>query len=313
MAKIITLTVNPALDVYTTIDKLEAEKKLRCTAPTKDPGGGGVNVSRVLKRLGTEAKTIYTRGGYTGQIFGQLLADEEIDQDPLEVKNDLRQNFAASETSTGNLFRLGFPGAQLEEQEYKDLLEKIRKAPQSEFLVASGSLPPGAPKDYYSQVAAIARERNMKFIADTSGEALAAVLKEGAYLIKPNSEELEDLVGKKASNTEEKKQLLKEALEKFPVEVIVLSLGPDGAIMATKDEIKRLPAPKVEFISSIGAGDSMVAGIVCSLSRGNSIEESVLFGIACGSATIKSPGTELLTKEDVEELYGKLKAEVREM
>lgn len=311
MAKIITLTVNPALDVYTTIDQLEPEKKLRCTEPTKDPGGGGVNVSRVLKRLGTEAKTIYTRGGYTGQIFGELLSNEGIDQDPLEVKNDLRQNFAASETSTGNLFRFGFPGAHLEEQEYRDLLEKIRNAPQSEFLVASGSLPPGAPEDYYSQVAAIARERKMKFIADTSGKALAAVLKEGAYLIKPNSEELEDLVGRKASNYEDKKQLLKEALEKFPVEVIVLSLGPEGAIMATKEDIKHLPAPKVEFISSIGAGDSMVAGIVCSLSKGNSVEDSVLFGIACGSATIKSPGTELLTSEDVEELYGQLLAEVR--
>lgn len=310
MTRIITLTVNPALDVYTTTEKLEPEKKLRCTPATKDPGGGGVNVSRVLKRLGTEAKTIYTRGGYTGEIFGRLLSDEGIDQDPLEIKNDLRQNFAVSEKSTGNLFRFGFPGAVMEENEYNALLEKLKETNGAEYLVASGSLPPGAPNDLYTRVAAIAKEKNLKFIVDTSGDALCNILKEGAYLIKPNSEELQDLAGKTADDIESKKQLLKEVLEKYNVEVIVLSLGPKGAILATKDQLKHFPAPKVEFISSIGAGDSMVAGIVCSLSRGNSIEDAVLFGLACGSATIKSPGTELLTKEDVEKLYNDLIAEV---
>lgn len=312
MAKIITLTVNPALDVYTTTEKLVPEKKLKCTSATKDPGGGGVNVSRVLKRLGTEAKTIYTRGGYTGEIFGQLLNDEGIDQDPLEINNDLRQNFAVSEKSTGNLFRFGFPGAVMEEREYNALLEKLKETNGAEYLVASGSLPPGAPKDLYTRVAAIAKEKNLKFIVDTSGEALCDILKEGAYLIKPNSEELQDLAGKTADDIEGQKQLLKEVLEKYNVEVIVLSLGPKGAILATKDQLKHFPAPQVEFISSIGAGDSMVAGIVCSLSRGNSIEDAVIFGLACGSATIKSPGTELLTKEDVEKLYSELIAEVRD-
>ncbi|HSI70814.1 MAG TPA: 1-phosphofructokinase family hexose kinase [Gillisia sp.] len=310
MDKIITLTVNPALDVYTTVDKLEPEKKLRCTASTKDPGGGGVNVSRVLKRLGTDAHTIYTRGGYTGEIFGSLLDAEDIHQDALEVKNDLRQNFAVSETSSGNLYRFGLPGAELQENECEALLEKIKKAGEAEFLVASGSLPPGAPEDYYTQVAKVASDNNLKFIIDTSGKALKEVLGVGAYLIKPNKDELSDLTGKEAGNREEQKKLLQEVLDNYNVEVIVLSLGPDGAIMATQDKIMEFPAPKVDFISSIGAGDSMVAGMVCSLSRGNDIEDAVLFGIACGSATIKSPGTELLTREDAEKLYRELKVEV---
>lgn len=309
--KIITLTVNPALDVYTTTEKLEPEKKLKCTPATKDPGGGGINVSRVLKRLGTGAKTIYTRGGYTGEIFGRLLTEENIEQDPLEIKNDLRQNFAVSEISSGNLYRFGFPGAAMEEGEYEALLEKIRNTNGAEYLVASGSLPPGAPSDFYTRVAAIAGEKNLKFIVDTSGEALCDILKEGAYLIKPNREELQELAGKSAEGIEGQKQLLKEVLEKYNVEVIVLSLGPKGAILATKDKLEHFPAPQVEFISSIGAGDSMVAGIVCSLSRGNSIEDAVLFGLACGSATIKSPGTELLTKDDVEMLYKELTAAVK--
>jgi 6-phosphofructokinase 2 len=310
MDKIITLTVNPALDIYTTVDKLEPEKKLRCTASTKDPGGGGVNVSRVLKRLGTDAHTIYTRGGYTGSIFGSLLDAEDIHQDALEVKNDLRQNFAVSENSSKHLYRFGLPGAELQENEYEELLEKIRGSKGSEFLVASGSLPPGAPEDYYTQVAKVAAEKKLKFIIDTSGEALREVLGVGAYLIKPNKDELSDLTGKEANNREEQKHLLQEVLDNYKVEVIVLSLGADGAILATRDGIREFPAPKVKFISSIGAGDSMVAGMVCSLSRGNDIEDAVLYGIACGSATIKSPGTELLTKEDAEKLYKQLRVEV---
>lgn len=312
MEKLITLTVNPALDVYTTVEKLEPEKKLRCTPSTKDAGGGGVNVSRVLKRLGHDARTIYTRGGYTGEIFGELLKKENITQDPVEVKNDLRQNFAVSETSTGNIFRFGFPGAELDKDEYDTILQKLENIEGAKFLVASGSLPPGAPKDFYTRVARVAKEQGLKLIMDTSGDALCEALKEGAFLIKPNSDELEDILGKKASNKEEQKELLKEALQKFPVEAIVLSQGPDGAYLATKNGINHFPAPKVEFVSSIGAGDSMVAGIVSRLCKGKSLEDAVLYGLSCGSATIKSPGTELLKKEDVEELYKNLVERVKQ-
>ncbi len=310
MKHIITLTVNPALDLYTTVEKLEHEKKMKSKPPTKDPGGGGINVSRVLKRLGVEARAIYTRGGYTGQIFEELLRSEGVEQDPVEVKNDLRQNFAVSESSTGNLFRFGFPGAELSEEEMDEVLKKIENITEAEFLVASGSLPPNAPNNFYSRVARLAKEKGLKFILDTSGDPLKEILKEGAYLIKPNAEELSQLTGKEANNEEEQKKLLREILEKYSIEVIVLSLGPKGAFLATRENITHYPAPKVDFISSIGAGDSMVAGIVCSLSQNNSLEDAVMFGLACGSATIKSPGTELLTKKDAESLYNKLRKEV---
>lgn len=310
MKKIVTLTVNPALDLYTTVEKLEPEKKMKCETPTKDAGGGGINVSRVLKRLGVEARAIYTRGGYTGKIYEDLLKSEDIAQDPLEVKNDLRQNFAVSESSSGNIFRFGFPGAELQDKEYQAVIQKIQDIDEAEFLVASGSLPPNAPKDFYSRVAKIAKAKNLKFILDTSGEPLKEILKEGAFLIKPNAEELRQLTGKQADSEEEQKKILREVLEDYPIEIIVLSLGPKGAILATRESITHFPAPKVDFISSIGAGDSMVAGIVCSLSQGNTLEDAVMFGLACGSATIKSPGTELLTKQDAELLYKKLKKEV---
>lgn len=305
---ILTLTVNPALDIYSTVDHIEASEKLRCAAPKKDPGGGGVNVSRVIKRLGGESTAVYAKGGYTGDMFSELLKKEDVRQDAVPVKNDLRQNFAVTETSTGDLFRFGMPGAALEPAEYAEILGKIDHYAEAEFLVASGSLPPGAPENFYTEVAKRAKKNNLKLILDTSGKALSAILQEGAYLLKPNMQELQDLTGRETENEEEQKRMLLEVLDHYNVKVIVASLGARGAFLATKGKVEHYPAPTVAHISSIGAGDSMVAGIVYCLSQGNPIEKAILYGLACGSATIKSPGTELLKKEDVTHLYNELLA-----
>ena len=303
---VLTLTVNPALDLYTSVDHIESNEKLRCKALKKDPGGGGVNVSRVIKRLGGESTAVYTRGGYTGDMFFDLLKKENVKQDPVKVKNDLRQNFAVTENSTGNLFRFGMPGPELKDSEYADILDKIDEYAEANFLVASGSLPPRAPVDFYAQVARSASKNNIKFILDTSGKAYSGVLEEGVFLLKPNIRELQDLTGRNAETEEEQKELLLKVLNENNVEVVVASLGARGAFLATKNSVQHFPAPSVEHISSIGAGDSMVAGIVYSLSQGNPIDMAILYGLACGSATIKSPGTELLQRKDAEYLYKQL-------
>lgn len=307
---IITLTVNPALDVYTTTPNLEPDIKMRCEKASRDPGGGGVNVSRVIKRLGGNSTAIYTKGGHTGDLFEKLLKAEKIEQDVVCIKDEIRQNFAVTETTSGRLFRFGFPGPQIKDSERKKILQKIESYSAADYLVGSGSLAPGLPDNFYAEVAAVARKNNSKFVLDTSGKAYSGVLEEGVYLLKPNMNELEDLVGVKATDEKERESLLLEVLNKFKVEVLVLSLGPEGALLATKNTVKHFPAPRVEHISSIGAGDSMVAGMVHALSIGKSVEKAVLFGISCGSATIKSPGTELLQKKDVDELYQKLLTEI---
>lgn len=303
---ILTLTINPALDVYSRVKNVIPGEKLRCEKAIVDPGGGGINVSRVIKRLGGESIAIYTRGGYTGDIFQKLLEKEQINQDPVEIANDLRQNFAINETSSGDLFRFGFPGPELKEKEFQAVLDKVDAYKEAVFLVASGSLPPGVPDNFYARVAAKARKNDIKFVLDTSGKAYTGILQEGAYLLKPNMNELEDLVGKTASNEKEQKELLLEVLDKYPIEVIVLSLGANGALLANGGEVRHFRAPEVVQVSSIGAGDSMVAGLVHCLSQGNPLEKAILYGLACGSATIKSPGTELLQLQDVEELYQQL-------
>ena len=303
---IITLTVNPALDIYSKTEKFEPNEKLRCSKPLIDPGGGGINVSRVIKRLGGESTAVYTKGGHTGKLFADLLDKEGVEQDPVNVRNDLRQNFAITESSTGNLYRFGFPGAELQNQEYEALLEKVDQCKEGSFLVASGSLPPGAPSDFYARAAARANKCGLKFILDTSGKSYKGVLEEGAFLLKPNKNELRDLSGEAAENMEQQKEVLLKILDAYSIEIIVLSLGAEGALLATGGKVKHFPAPQVEHVSSIGAGDSMVAGMVYSLSTGKSVEKAVLYGLACGSATIKSPGTELLQAKDVKPLYEEL-------
>lgn len=303
---IITLTANPALDIYSTTEKFEPNEKLRCEKPLIDPGGGGINVSRVIKRLGGESTAVYTLGGHTGKLFSDLLSEEGVKEDPVKIKSGLRQNFAITETSTGNLYRFGFPGAELEKSEYEALLKKVDKCEKGAFLVASGSLPPGAPPDFYARAAARAKKCGLKFILDTSGKSYKGVLEQGAYLLKPNKNELKDITGEAAEDIEGQKKILLDLMNRYPVEIIVLSLGADGALLCTNQQVKHFPAPKVEHVSSIGAGDSMVGGMVYSLSRGHSVEEAILMGLACGSATIKSPGTELLKRKDVELLYEQL-------
>ncbi len=210
---IITLTVNPALDIYSKTEVFEPNEKLRCEKPLIDPGGGGVNVSRVIKRLGGESTAVYARGGHTGKLFSDLLKKEKVTEDPVEVKNDLRQNFAITETSTGNLYRFGFPGTELQDSEYEELLKRIDLCEKGSFLVASGSLPPGAPADFYARAAAKAKKCRLKFILDTSGKSYKGVLEEGAYLLKPNKRELQDITGVASDDVEE---LLLDILKNTP-------------------------------------------------------------------------------------------------
>ena len=304
---ILSLTMNPALDIYSRVEKIKPTQKMRCEKSSIDPGGGGINVSRVIKRLGGESTAIFTCGGYTGNIFKNLLAAEGIKQDPLKIQNSIRENFAVTELSSGKLFRFGFSGPLLQEPEIEKILQKISDYKKADFLVASGSLPPGVPMDFYARVAGVAKKNEMKFVLDTSGKAYEGILTEGAYLLKPNQNELEDLLGgQKANNRKEQKEMLLEVVNNYPVEILILSLGGEGALVATKTEVKHYPAPSVKQISSIGAGDSMVAGIVHQLFNGVDLQQAVLFGLACGSATLCSPGTELLQKKDVEKLYHQL-------
>lgn len=308
MKNIVTLTINPALDISTSIDHLEPNIKLRCETPRKEPGGGGINVSRGIHRLGGQSVAIYTRGGYTGNIFSELLEKENIDQCPVSIRSHTRENFTVTETNTGHLYRFGAPGGELSKAEYELIINKIDSLKNTEYLVASGSLPPGVPDDFYVQIARKAKKNNLKLVLDTSGKALTEILKEGAFLIKPSMEEFAHLSGHKTTELAEQKELLLQLIQKYAIKIIILSLGAKGALLAANNEVQFFPAPVVEQKSSVGAGDSMVAGIIYNLSQKKTIQESVLYGIACGTAAIMTPGTELFYKKDADELFRKMES-----
>lgn len=301
MQRITTLTLNPALDATIKVEKVEPNTKLRCDTPHRDPGGGGVNVSRALQRLGVTAPAIYAKGGITGDMFHELLDREGVEQEPFDIEGVTRENINVREKSTGDVYRFVNPGARLSEEELEGIFDRIKNL-DTAFLVASGSLPPGIPENTYARLSQIARERDIKFVLDTSGPPLRKILEAGAFLLKPNLKELTNLTDHPLDTREQQQAALAELVEEYDIEAIVLSLGPDGAMLATAEGVKYQPAPSVEKRNTVGAGDSMTAGLVRQLAGGASFEEALAYGIACGSAAIKTAGTELLHREDVEEL-----------
>jgi 6-phosphofructokinase 2 len=303
MPKIITVTFSPCIDKSTSVPELIPEKKLKCTDPKLDPGGGGINVARAIKKLDGEAIAIYPVGGFTGKYFNELLANEKVPSIIIETKNETRENVVVLDESTNQQYRFGMPGTELTEQEWKDCLQAINEIDNIEYIVASGSLPPGVPLNIYAHIAVIAKKKNARLIVDTSGEALKHAANEGVYLLKPNLGELSSLMGIKKINVDEIEKVARSVIEKGHCEMIVVSMGENGAILVTNNEAHHISPPKVIRKSTVGAGDSMVAGIVLALSQNRSFKEVLQFGVACGTAATMNSGTELCRKDDVNKLF----------
>ena len=303
MSLIVTITFSPCIDKSTSVPSLIPEKKLKCTVPKLEPGGGGINVARAIKKLGGEATAIFPSGGYTGKFFNHLLEKENIPSVIIESANETRENIIVLDESTNNQYRFGMPGTELMENEFNKCLKAVEEIKNVDFIIASGSLPPGVPLNIYAQLAKMAKRNNSKFIVDTSGEALMHAADEGVYLLKPNLGELSSLAGKKELQTGEVKNIAAGIIAKGKCEIIVVSMGAAGAMLVTKDIAELITPPPVIRKSTVGAGDSMIAGIVFYLSLGKSLTEAVQYGVACGTAATMNSGTELCKKEDADRLY----------
>lgn len=303
MSSVITLTFSPCIDKSTAIAALLPEKKLRCTTPVLEPGGGGINVARAITKLGGKATAIFPSGGYTGKHFNHLLETEQIPSIIIETKNETRENIIVFDEAAKCQYRFGMPGTALQQWEWEACVEAVRQHADGGYIVASGSLPPGVPMDIYAQIAVIAREKNAAFILDTSGDALKAALAAGVFLIKPNLGELALLAGKKEIGPADVGQIASKLIADGSVKVIVVSMGAAGAMLVTEDICKTIKPSPVQSRSTVGAGDSMVAGIVFMLQNGADILQAVRYGVACGTAATLNPGTELCRKEDAGRLY----------
>jgi 6-phosphofructokinase 2 len=284
-----------------------AEWKLYCHSPRFEPGGGGVNVSRAVRKLGGESTALFPCGGPTGEYLLDLLQREGLDCRSVPVKGLTRENLVVLEDSSGQQFRFGMPGSPLRENEWRNCLDALVGIDRNpDYIVASGSLPTGVPEDFYAQVARIGKGLGTRVIVDASGNSLRLALQEGVYLIKPNIRELGELVEKELIDETSQREIAMEIVSSGQCTVVVLSLGAGGVLLTTADGCLRLQTPLVPIKSKVGAGDSMVAGIVLSLARGNEVQDAVRFGVATGAAAVMTPGSEFCRQEDAERLYGQL-------
>lgn len=304
MKSIVTLTLNPAIDKSSSVDHVVAERKLYCKAPRFEAGGGAVNVSRAIKKLGGESLLLYPAGGLTGKRLQELLGEEGLSHRSLAIEGMIRESLVILEESTGQQYRFGMPGPQLQKEEQESFIRELTSMnPSPDYLVASGSLPPGVASDFYARIARVGKKMGAKVIVDVSGDALDAALQEGVFLIKPNIREFWKLVGREIKEESELKVAAREMVADGRCEVLMISLGAAGALLVSEKFAEHILPPTVPIVSKVGAGDSMVAGIVLSLARGNPLRESALFGVATGTAAVMTPGTELCRREDVERLY----------
>lgn len=300
--RIVTLTLNPSVDVSSSVERVLAEDKLRCAPPRRDPGGGGVNVSRGIDRLGGASVAVYTAGGPTGDMLRLALDRTGIEQRTVPIQRWTRENLHVEETSTGRQFRFGMPGPELGEAEWRACLEALEGLTPA-YLVASGSLPPGVPDDFHAEVARWGRAQGARVIVDTSGNALCRAVEVGVYAVKPNLRELAALAGHSVEREEQQEEACRRLIERGKCEVVLATLGPDGALLVTRTCRRRIRAPEVPVLSRVGAGDSTVAGFVFALACGRDVVEAALLGVAAGTAAVMTPGTGLFRRADAEALY----------
>jgi 6-phosphofructokinase 2 len=304
MTAILTVTMGPAVDISASTEKVVPTRKLRCTDVRRDPGGGGINVARVIKRLGTECRALYPAGGSQGRLLHRLLEEEGVASIPVGIAADTRESFTVHEDKSGDQYRFVLPGAALTDGEWRACLDRVASLEQPpEYIVASGSLPPGVPEDYYARLAGVAASIGARFVLDTSGPALARALAAGVYLAKPNLRELRDLTGLPLEREAEWVEAASELVRSGKARLVALTLGDQGALLISEEIHLRAAAVPVRISSAVGAGDSFLAALVQGLSAGGAFEEAFRYGVAAGTAALLTPGTELCRKADVDRIF----------
>jgi 6-phosphofructokinase 2 len=303
MTAIVTLTPNPSLDISTTVAQVMPTHKLRCTAARRDPGGGGINVARVVRRLGGEVTAIYPCGGVTGHLLAHLVERERIASKTVEIADETRQDFSVHEDASGQQFRFVLPGPAIAEHEWRACLDTLAACTgHTDFVVASGSLPPGMPQDFYARTARLVKSGRGRFLLDTSGPALKAALAEGVYLIKPSLRELSEAVGESLDDETAWIKACAGLVDDRRAEIVALTLGERGAMLITAGRVIRAEPPPITAVSSVGAGDSFLGAMAWGLAAGHDLVQALRLGVAAGSSAVLNPGTELAHADDARRL-----------
>ncbi|EOY5421198.1 6-phosphofructokinase II [Cronobacter dublinensis] len=308
MVRIYTLTLAPSLDSATLTPQIYPEGKLRCSAPVFEPGGGGINVARAIVHLGGSATALFPAGGATGEHLVSLLHDEQVAVETISARDWTRQNLHVHVESTGEQYRFVMPGAALTDDELRQLEEKVLAIEPGAILVISGSLPPGVGVEKLQQLIKAARQKGIRLIVDSSGDALAAALEVGDIeLVKPNQKELAALVKRSLDAPDDVRQAAMELVQQGKARRVVVSLGPQGALGVDGSDCVQVVPPPMKSQSTVGAGDSMVGAMTLRLAQDASLLDMVRYGVAAGSAATINQGTRLCSQENTDRIYHWLK------
>ena len=307
MKAVVTLTLNPTIDVSAFADVVRPLRKIRTTEERYHAGGGGISVARAIHALGGKVHAVYLGGGPTGQLLGELLAAAAIEAERIAISEYTRTAHTVFERKSGQEYRFVPEGPEVTDQEWNECISALADL-DFDYLVVSGSLPRGLPADTYYRAIDIADKKCARIMLDTSGPGLRASLDKGVYLVKPSLGELEALVGRTLSSTELQVKAARDLIRAGNAEIVAVTCGRDGALIVNASTHLQLASPPVEAQSAVGAGDSFLAAVTLALAQGRSLNAAFAYGVAAGTAAVMSPGAELCRYEDVERLYAVLQS-----
>lgn len=307
MTDILTITLNPAVDLATSAPSVSAGPKLRCGPVRTDPGGGGINVSRAIAQLGGQSRALVAIGGPPGKKLRQLLAAEGIAVLPFRTSGETRQSLAVTDESTGEQYRFVLPGPIWDEERISAVLATITAAvPEHGLVVLSGSLPPGVHDDFPHALCAALSERAARVIADTSGAALHRLATAPGpavpYVLRMDRAEAEELAARPLPGRDDSADFASELVARGAAKIVIIARGADGSVMATRDERLFANAVDVPVRSKVGAGDSFVGGFTLALSRELDLGTALRYGAAAASAAVMTDATQLCKRSDFDAL-----------
>ena len=306
---IYTLTLNPAVDRELTVPAMEFDSVLRASESRVDFGGKGFNVSRLLREMGAASTAVGFLGGRAGELLQDGLQSLGIGTDFVWVPGETRTNVSIVTQSHNHYIKVNEKGPLVDADKQKELLDKIDSlARPGDWWVLAGSLPPGVPESYYARIVNILNGHGAHAILDTSGESLRLGCAQKPYLVKPNAEEAHVLTGLSMETPTEIAIAAAEICGMGARNVIV-SMGKAGALLHTADETWLTHTPKIKEMNPIGAGDSMVGGLVWALTQQIPLKEALGWGVASGAATASLPGTEVGSRPLIEELFAQVRYE----
>jgi len=306
MTPILTITLNPALDIFGSVDEIVIGPKLRCDGGQIDAGGGGVNVSRAIKILGGDSKAFVATAGVLGDVLVKQIRKHDIEPIRYETDGHTRQSLSIFEESSGKQLRLILPGPIWTQAQVDGLLDCILLHTENDaIVVASGSLPPGVPDDFYINLNTILHQKNARMVLDTSAEVLMTSvksIKHPYYVLRMDRLEAEFLAGRNFPTPFEMADFAQQMVTDNVAQIVILARGAEGSVFASATERFHIHPPKTPVHSVVGAGDSFVGALTMALSRGQSLEEAAILATSTASSAVQTGASDLCVREVVDQI-----------